>query len=350
MKRWSSVLLAVAVSVGALAYALRGVQLDQLRDELVGGRYVYVLPSVLLIVLGLVLRGVRWQALLNGRIAVGHSFNILNVGQFFNNLLPLRLGEVVRAFLASRLDPPISMFTSLSSVVVERLTDVLAVVIFVVIAVAIAPVTPEIEAAAKVSGALAVIGMLLLAIFAARPALAHRLLDLVLRIAPFLERFHVRRLVDRTLEGIAPLGSVRGALTVFGWTAASWAASAAITYVLMFTFYDQPRWNAALLMTSIASLAIALPAVPGSVGPFEAAVVLGLTAGGMADPGSPEQQTRAVACAVLFHVVTVGSYAFLGMIGLSQERISLGEALRAARQLASRTKKSETGTAPANVE
>jgi uncharacterized membrane protein YbhN (UPF0104 family) len=90
--------------------------------------------------------------------------------------------------------------------------------------------------------------------------------------------------------------------------------------------------------------------VPGSVGPFEAAVVLGLTAGGMVDPASPDQQTRAVACAVLFHVVTVGSYAFLAMIGLSQERISLGEVLRAARQLASRNQKNEAETAPANVE
>jgi hypothetical protein len=347
MKRWQSLLLGVVVSVATLAYALRGVELDKLGGELANGRYVYVVPALVLVFVGLALRAVRWRALLNGRIAVMHSFHILNVSYFFNGFLPLRLGEVARAFLATRLQPPIAVFTSLSSVVVERLIDVIAVVILIIFAITIAPVTREIEAAARVSGIIAVAGTLLLAFFAARPAVAHRLVALIVRLIPALERFRVRELADRVLDGIAPLGSVRGAAAAFGWTAIAWISSVAATFVLMYVFYDQPRWNAALLMTSIASLAIALPAVPGSVGPFEAAMVLGLTVGGMADAANPQQQARAVACAVLIHVISTGSYAFLGVIGLAQEHISLGEVMRSARQITARPKKE---TVPASVE
>jgi hypothetical protein len=51
----------------------------------------------------------------------------------------------------------------------------------------------------------------------------------------------------------------------------------------------------------------------------------------------PEE--RAVAFAVLLHIVNVGSYAFLGFIGLAQERILFGEVVRSARQLASKKEK-----------
>ncbi len=339
MKRWQSILLGVVVSVATLAYALRGVKFDELRDEFVRGRYIFVLPTLVLVVLGLALRAVRWRVLLSNRISLKHSFHILNVSYLLNTILPLRLGEVGRAVLTTRLEPPISVFAALSSTVVERLTDVIAVVVCIILAIAIAPVTPAVEKAAYISGVLAIIGTIVVAVFAARPVLAHRLLDLVLKIFSFLERFRLRNLAEGVLQGIAPLGTLRGALSTFFWTAVSWATSIAMTYVLLFVFYDHPTLNAALLMVSLTSLAIALPAVPGSVGPFEAAMVTGLTLGGMVDPNDPAQQARAVACAVLIHVVTTACYAFLGWIGLQQEKISLGDLLRAARQLGVRQKK-----------
>ncbi len=333
MKRWQSIILGVVISVATLAYALRGVDLAQLGTTFANGNYLWVIPALALIFLGLYLRAWRWKALLNGRIAVSHSFHILNASYLLNAILPLRLGEVGRAYLATRLDPPIPMFTSLSTVVVERLTDVITVVIFLIVAITLAPVTPEVVMAARISGILAGIGIIVLAIFAARPALAHRILDQLLKIAPFLERLHVRQLADRVLEGIAPIGSLRGALTVTFWTAISWIVSLVVTYIAILIFFERSSWSAALLATSIASLAIALPAVPGSVGPFEAAMILGLNIAGLADPNNPQQQTRAIAFAVLMHIATTGSYAFLGVIGLSQEKISLGELLRSARQM-----------------
>jgi uncharacterized protein (TIRG00374 family) len=337
MKRWQTLLVGIVVSVATLAYALRDVNFRDLGAEFAVGNYIYVLPAVVFVAFGLALRAMRWRSLLNDRMPFVHSFHILNIGQFLNSILPLRLGEVTRGFLATRLNPPISVFTALSTVVVERLVDVVAVVVLIVVALIIAPITPEIETPARASGTLAVIGLVVLAVFAARPPLAHSLLNLVLRIIPALERFHLRSLADRVLEGIAPLGSLRGATLTIFWSVLAWIASVVTTYILMLVFYERPTWNAALLMTSIASLAIALPAVPGSVGPFELAMVLGLTVGGMVEPNNPQQQARAFACSALIHLVATGSYAFLGVIGLSQEHISFGEVLRSVRQLAGRT-------------
>src|SRR5712692_4837294 len=140
MKQWQSLLFGIIVSVAMLAYALHGVQLDTIDSVLSQGRYLIVIPTLLLLFAALWLRGLRWRALLDDRIGVGHSFNILNVSYLFNAVLPLRLGEVVRAFLATRLDPPIAIFTALSTVIVEQLTNVLAVVLVVLFAVFVTPV------------------------------------------------------------------------------------------------------------------------------------------------------------------------------------------------------------------
>ncbi|PJF34153.1 MAG: hypothetical protein CUN49_16830, partial [Candidatus Thermofonsia Clade 1 bacterium] len=144
-----------------------------------------------------------------------------------------------------------------------------------------------------------VLGIFVLAFFAARRQLAHAILSVFLKFLPFLERLGMRSLVDKVLDGIAPLGSTRGVSYAVWWSLWSWVASIVAGYVLLFAFYDQPNWAAALLMIAAAALAVALPAVPGSVGPFEAAIIVGLQLSGMVDPANGLPQERAFAFAVV---------------------------------------------------
>lgn len=346
MKRWQSIMLGAVISVLTLAYALQGNDLSRIGQEAARGRYVFLLPSLGVAWIGLLLRGVRWRALLDGRIGLWPSLHIMNVGYLFNAWLPFRLGEVARSYLVTRLTPPIPIFTSLSSIVAERLIDLLMVVVIIALAVSMTPVPPEVATGARASALLAVAGIVFLAVLAARRGLAHWLLDVAQRILPFLRRFHLRQVVNHLLDGIAPLASVKGIARAFFWTAAAWIPSIVAGYILLFTFYETPRWEAALLMIAIASLAIALPAVPGSVGPFEAAVILGLQAGGMI--GGENTPERAFAFAVMLHIMNVALYAVTGWIGLSRQKISFGEVMRSARQLA-RRREAESTSAEASL-
>ena len=342
MKRWQSLLLGVVVSALTLWIALRGTDFNQLGGELARGKYIFLIPSILLGGLGLFVRAFRWRSLLNDQIEIKHSFHILNASYLFNTILPLRLGEIVRGYMATRLTPPISIVTSLTSVIVERLLDILAVVVLIVLSIAIAPVTPEIERAARVTGLLGLAGMVVASIFAARRELAHAILNVVLRIVPLLKRLNPVVLLDRLLDGIAPLGSLRGAVAAYGWTALSWAISVGQFLITMYIFYDQPRLNSAFLVLGLAALAVALPAMPGNVGPFEAAIVAGTTLSGVASATDPQQQARALAFGVVLHMVSVLVYAILGFVGLAQERISLSEVMQSARQMATRTAQSKS--------
>jgi uncharacterized protein (TIRG00374 family) len=337
MKRWQSVLLGLLITIVTLYYAFHNVTWDTLGNVLAHGRYIYVLPALVFIFLGLLLRAFRWRSLLNQRLTLEHSFHILNASYLFYNILPFRLGEVVRMYMPTRLDPPISVFTNLSTVVVERFLDVLTVVIFAIVAIAMSPVAPPaVEAGARISGIIAVVGIVVLIIFAVRRDWAHQFLALTLRIVPLLKRFNLETFLDHLLDGIAPLGSLRGALAAVGWTAISWLASLMISYMMLLVFFDDAKLNALLLSISIASLAVAVPAAPGNIGPFEGAIVFGLTASGFVS-GDPQQQSQALAYAVSLHIVSMLVYLVLGLFGLAQERISLGEVFRSARQMASRS-------------
>ncbi len=336
MKRAQNVLLGVVISAATLAYALSGNDLSKIGDELAGGRYLWAIPCGLLIALGLWFRALRWRFLLNERITPMHSFHITNISYFLNAWLPLRLGEVARAYLVTRLKPPISLFTALSSVVVERLIDLLAVVVLVVLAVQLTDVPSEVQLSAQLIGASSALGMLVLAFFAARRHVARAIVHFFLSFLPFLEQLGVPGLADKALDGIAPLGSARGVSYSLWWSLWAWATSVVAGYVLLFAFYDQPNWAAALLMIAAAALAIALPAVPGSVGPFEAAIIVGLQLSGMVDPANGLPQERAFAFAVVLHLVNAACYVILGYLGLLQERVSLGEVFRVARDAIAR--------------
>ena len=88
-----------------------------------------------------------------------------------------------------------------------------------------------------------------------------------------------------------------------------------------------------MAMVALASFAIAVPAVPGNLGPFEAAVVFGLAGAGLVENAT---DAPAVAFALLLHVVNLATYILMGLIGLWAENVSLGDVTRAARALAAR--------------
>jgi uncharacterized membrane protein YbhN (UPF0104 family) len=121
---------------------------------------------------------------------------------------------------------------------------------------------------------------------------------------------------------------------IMGWTAISWIASVTQMISLMIAFSGEGHVRAILLAISIASLAVAIPAVPGNVGPFEAAIIFGLILGGAA---KSDGDSRAAAYAIFLHFMNVALYAILGIIGIFQEKISFGELLQSARQIATRS-------------
>jgi glycosyltransferase 2 family protein len=331
--RWRIGLLGVIVSLLAIYFVLKQVDTGALSDALARARYIYLLPTAIFLLLGLVTRAIRWRVLLSRGLPIQRAFSIMNVAYLVNGMLPLRVGELARVYLATRSEPPVPVLKTASTVIVERLLDLVAVILMTALALAGGPIPNEIRGLALASAPLAVTGLLVLVVLARQRTRVQRALSRVVGLVPkwsadtgaFLPR--LSRWLDHFLDGLQPLAQPRTLVQALGWTALSWGFSVIAGYILMFTFYDQASWSATMLYIAAAAFAIAVPAVPGNLGPYEFSVVLAVTAMGYPDPN------KAAAFGVIVHGINLAIHASTGGVGFIQEGISLGELSRGVQDM-----------------
>lgn len=339
MKRWRIGLLGVLISVLAIYFIVSQVNLTQLTEALQQARYSYVVPVFILLALGLYTRALRWRSLLNGGLATGQAFHILNVSYFVNGVLPLRLGEVARAYLASRALPPVPLLRSASTIIVERLLDLLAVLVLLGLALAAAPLPDEYRLTALVGLGTVLVGFVVLIFLANQRDFARRTIAKIAGWLPFLARFNLESWLEHFLDGLLLLTDLRLLGKAIGWTGISWGLSVVAGYILMFAFFDSASWVSTCLYIAAASFVIAIPAVPGNIGTYEWAVMLALAATGYGSVTDPV----VISFAVVLHAVNLGVYTLLGGVGLVYEGITLGQ-LADGVQAMNRQLETEQGT------
>ena len=312
------VLLSAAVSVILLLLILRDVPLQAVADSLRQADIGLVLLSLLLVALGLVVRGIRWSILLGRRISYVRATHLINI-MFLGNQLPLRLGEVARGVLATRSGVPLA--TSASSIVAERLIDSLAVVLVIALAVGQLPDSlPEVSERASMFGLLALACFLALLGFARFPDAASRVLDTILDVIPPLRRLPLQAILGDLLGGLQPLAQVRTMLVIGFWTLVGWVLSLLTYYSLHLALGIETNYAISVpLGIALAALAIALPVSIAGLGPFHGAIVVVGQVVGMTP-------VDAISLAFLLHGVTVLSYAIWGSAGL----LALGISPRSA--------------------
>jgi uncharacterized protein (TIRG00374 family) len=305
--------IGISVSVIAMAIALRAVDLGQVADVLGEAAPGWIVLMLGLNLIDVALRGWRWQRLVRPvrSVAYRRMFGYLLIGYLANNVLPARLGELVRShYLGDR--EGISRTTALGTVVVERVIDTTFVVLLATGSVLLLSVRGVLASA--VLAGLAVAGLLVLGLAAL--LLAHRLPGAD-RVLAAIDRFpRIRSLGARLREGLAVVGRPRTLGEAVILTAGAWAAS-----ILAFAAAGQAvgvelaMGEAALLSAGVA-LATIIPSGPGYLGTFELAAVT--IAGSIGVPAD-----EAFALALLVHAGILGVTSIGG--GIAFLRIGIAE-------------------------
>lgn len=318
LKHWRMIALWLAGSLLATLFIASQIDLAQVGDALQQADYAWVALGLLAVFAGLFVRGVRWQVLLNGGLPLGRAFNIVNIAYLVNGVLPFRIGEVARAYLATRAEPPVPIFKSFSTIILERLLDVLAVLVISGLALAGGPLPDELRSAAVFFAPATLIGFVLLVMFARERARTLQWVEQLAARVSLLQRIDLPALVGHFLDGLAPLTQPRLLLNALVWTAISWFFSLLSGYLLMYAFYGEGDWAATCLFTAVTSFAVAVPAVPGNLGTYELSILLSLGAMGYGEPAS-----RAVAFALVVHASNLLMNAALGAVGFIREGVTL---------------------------
>jgi uncharacterized protein (TIRG00374 family) len=324
-------LLLIGAVISGAVIVLIATQIDipLLWQALVSANYWWLIPSAALATLGLYTRALRWQALLGGGLGLTRAFHILNVAYLVNGILPMRAGEVARAFLANRGADGVPVFRTASTIVVERLIDLLTVAVFVALALVSAPgaVSEEFRTGGLMFGLLSLGGFVVLIALSARRVWAAEMFRAVAGRLPVLRRPAVLARLstwfEHILDGLQPLTRPMALMAVLWWNTISWGLSWLTGALLMLVFYPEINPPAVFLFIASASFSVALPAVPGNVGLYEGAILLALFPFGY---GSTEQGfSTALAFALVVHFLNLAVNAVLGVIGILAEGVSLSQ-------------------------
>ncbi len=267
--------LGLVISAICLYFALQGIQLDQVANSLRGMNYVWLIPAALLFLVSYLARVFRWQLLFSPqKMRFTSVFHALNIGYFLSNILPARLGDFVRAYLVGDMEG-VSKARALSTVVVERMSDGLTVVlVFAVTALFVPKFPPEAREGAiglGIVGVAAIVFLLLLSFQKERGlALLHRLAAPF----PFLQRPGLWGALEALIDGFAVLRSPRPIFGVGMWSLVAWVLGGILFWVMMLAMQVRDAQgallppSAAFLVMTVTSLVVVVPSSPGYIGVF----------------------------------------------------------------------------------
>ena len=312
-------ILGFIVSLIAIYFIVVQINVERFISALTNADYRYLIPCMFFLLMGLLTRAIRWRLLLRNQLPFRRAFSIMNVAYLVNGVLPLRMGEVARIYLTTRVKNPIPVMQTASTIVVERLLDLLAVVVMTMLALTVAPIPNELQVASAIGAGMAITGFIVLIFLAKNRNFTEGIIAQLVNRIQFLERIKLNQLTKDFFDGLMPIIDFIALSQAVFWTTISWILSVIAGYILMFAFFEQASWTATMLYIAAAAFAIAVPAVPGNIGTYEASILLALSALGY------EQSETAVAFAITVHAVNVFVHASTGVVGFMQEGISLGQ-------------------------
>ncbi len=319
LKNWKF-WLGIAISVIALYLTLRDVPFDAFMRALGAAQALWFIPAFLALMAVLVTRAVRWATLMGGA-PVGTTFHAQNIGYMLNMILPFRVGEIGRAIVIGQ-RTQVSTATALSSIVVERLLDLAAVVLMFVLFAQFIPMDAALARTATISAGLVVALIIFVGLVIWQSARFERLLRSVLSRFPsihsetWVQRFHEFTAGFRLINTPRRLGIVL--LT----TALIWIFNLSVAAFTMAAFLPLRVDQAGLMMVA-ANLGGAAPSAPGGLGPVQFFARTALVV--------PFNLDATIATAFVF-VWSLGQQLILivlGLIGMLRIGLSFGQ-LRAA--------------------
>jgi dolichyl-phosphate beta-glucosyltransferase len=278
-------ILQVVTSVGISAvviYSLtRHFDVRQTMESIQSARPSLLLLGATLMAVAYLLRGLRWRIWERG-LSYWDSLRLILIGFMGNNVLPARLGEILRSHCAAtRTGQDRGRTTALASIAVERILDGLVLAVFGLIGIALTDVDDRLQ----------------WSLFVVSLAFGGLTSGLVLgirhheRIRSFVaaanRKFpgHVtafaREKTFHFLNGLLPLGTVGRMLSAIAATVVIWSIEVAVCYFIGLAVWDRMTIPASLLFLVVVNFTSLVPFTVGGVGTIEAVVPVFLISSGV---------------------------------------------------------------------
>jgi uncharacterized protein (TIRG00374 family) len=296
MKTAIKLVASLLISIACLYFASRNVQWAEFRAILASAEIWPLALGVAFSFISFFLRAFRWKILLKPFQDIP-ALKLLRWqvgGLFVNNLLPLRMGELARAYWTGH-KTSIPKSTVLATIVVERASDLISLA---VIGMALLLGLGLYQSGA---GTQAVAGIGAAALLAGGFWGLRRLLhpDAQEKLIGTLERILPKALsasIEKFLHGLRIVQNLKEFLWVGALSLVIWSSDITVVYIFSHSLDLGISWIQTGVLVLGLVLGVMVPAAPGAAGTYEAGGVAALGMLGV-------DQTLALSFVLLIHVV-----------------------------------------------
>jgi len=253
------VITGVFISLAGIYWAFKDFHFFDFKRSIQQIDLVYLILATIFLWGSVWVRGLRWKWLFKESAppSVSSLYRAELIGYFGNNVLPLRLGEILRTYIIGK-ENNLSKSFVFGTVVLERLMDMLALTFFGIILLFLYPFEEEwISDYLLKGGAVILIIILTLIILS--------------RFKPNNTDNKFLSILNQILDGLLSVRKQRVIPVVIS-SLLIWSIYLLDVYLIQKAFQFNLSWAQTLAVLVISSLVLSIPSAPGMIGTFHAAV------------------------------------------------------------------------------
>ncbi len=320
MKR--KVFIGIVISAIFILLAFREVDFQEMLQTLKNAKYIWLIPAISFMLFSHWARAVRWRYILAPiqNVNVHPLFSALMIGYAANNIFPLRLGEFLRAFAIGKTQQ-ISKSSAFATVIVERLIDILSLLVLLSCAVLFFPLPDIIKNSGYFIFIITISAIIFIVLLMEKTESTIRILGKILpsRIFNF-----VQKVVRSFLQGFTVLKKTDHYLTIIILSILVWVLYIGTVYTSFFAFDFPQKYNinlfSSLIVLVIVSIGIMIPSSPGFVGTYHWFCMKSLSLFGV-----PESE--ALSFAVISHAMNTIPFTVIGLFYFWKENLHFSDAV-----------------------
>jgi uncharacterized protein (TIRG00374 family) len=318
MKR---IVISLAIGIAMLFLVIQTTNTIELSKKITTASPILVLISFTIIVCFSTIKAVRWKIIV-GKGNFLNYFSIVQIGNLLANLLPAQLQEPIRAALLKNKEN-IGFGRGLSSIFIERLMDVVGLLVIGVIASLLFPITDNTQSGIFhlmkyiIIFLSVLIGFLVLLVF--KPKLFSRIFSPLKKHQHFEKLYKkLEFLILELSDGFKEMGkrplNMTGAFLI---TVLMWMINFASVYFLFLSIGFQIAPLVVLFGFVGSALGMAIPQSPGYVGTFEIIWLGAFSTLGYA------HNSEILAVGILYHILIIVYGSILGIVGMVKLHVSV---------------------------
>jgi glycosyltransferase 2 family protein len=309
LRRWLYLFAGLVFGGIFLYMTARNVDLNDAMAAIYAANPMWLLPLTLIFILNTVLRSVRWRLMFpdDSRPSLRHTLDAFLIGKVANNVMPGKLGELLRASIIGKFLPSIGVSGSLATIVLEKVIDALAILLLLGLALLLAPLPAWVASSGLV---MIVTFPLLLIVLVIVQRVDGRIFHSVQTDASgsILTKLKIllRTAVKKFSAGLYALRNTRHFIVFSVFTLLIWSWEVITMFLCLQAFSITVPFSAAIVSIVFLVLGSMLPSAPGLVGTYQLFIVSALQLYAVSD-------TSAFALAVFLNMYVIVMTTGLGL-------------------------------------